>query len=767
MRDDIFLIKQEKKKANKFGVFNFAPLLLLSACGGGGGSQSPDPIDPGPDPDDIETFVNGRVIDGYVQNARVFADLNDNLSLDAGEPYVLTNSEGLFENLNATGTNYLAVSNNLGRATDISTGFALGFSMAAPIEYETITPITTLVVGLIEKGMEQKEAEQTVKQVLNIPADIELSNFDPFESLLASGSTAEEKSKAEEYQLVSMKVANIFLLSDGNYTNTSEFDFKTHVLEFSNVLIEKATTNANLDLANLEDLRLVLPEISQKNLDNLTELNSHSTYEESLDAQLINYSSNSAGELTLEQDASEYLIAIKISGTLLGESYRLTLQNSDGSVSVSSTDVVSLGNSVAIFRFSAEQITDLGLEALTFTIEDLATGEVLTSVTETSIVDGDDTNTETSADQPVYIPPTADGTVIDGYIENARVFRDLNDNDQWDDGEPFVITGELGVFSGLTGDINSPIKVDSNDGAAVDVGTGDANDPATPFTGLLSAPAGSSVVTPLTTVIHEVMEASSVTVEQANARVAKLLSLETAGGEPLVDLTKFEFDFSGDDEVSNKVFTKTSFVGSAILGTAKKAGDNSSDQAAAALNVAKNFAALAANENPTAISFEEDALLDVMVQVTGLSPSDPLITSTTDTFEGGDVLNPTQISTAARNIFDEFSDGFLSSDEAADGTTLTIGPTETVMNGNYAIKITSPGGGVHFDHFKVSNDKYGYLDITKQDLEANFNAGELTITVKDNNSGNLAAVDDFDDLSNTNTIVHQSKSYFYKDIYQL
>ena len=127
-----------------------------------------DPIDHSPDPDDIETFVNGRVIDGYVQNARVFADLNDNLSLDAGEPYVLTNSEGLFENLNATGTNYLAVSNNLGRATDISTGFALGFSMAAPIEYETITPITTLVVGLIEKGMEQKEAEQTVKQVLNI-----------------------------------------------------------------------------------------------------------------------------------------------------------------------------------------------------------------------------------------------------------------------------------------------------------------------------------------------------------------------------------------------------------------------------------------------------------------------------------------------------------------------------------------------------------------------------------------------------------------------
>jgi hypothetical protein len=756
---------KEKKKATKIGAFNFVPLMLLSACGGGVTQKPQEPVDPDVGPDDSETVASGRVIDGYIQNARVFADLNDNLRLDSGEPYVLTSSEGLFENLNASGTNYLAVSNNLGQATDASTGFALGFSMAAPLGYETITPITTLVVGLIENGMEQVEAEQTIKHVFNIPADIDLSNFDPFESLLNSSATADEKSRAEEYQLVSMKVANIFLLSDENYTNTNEVDFKTHVLDFSNVLIEKAKTNTDLNLADQADLLLILPEMSQSNLAILTQLNSHTTYDESLDAQLVNYSSNPAGELMLEQGASEYLIAIQISGTLVSENYRLILQNSDGSVSVSSSDVVSVGNSVVIFRFSAEQIADLGIDALTFTIEDLATGEVLTSITETSIVDGDDTNTETSGVQPVYIPPTADGTVVDGYIENARVFRDLNDNDQWDDGEPFVITGELGVFSGLTGDINLPIKVDSNAGAAVDVGTGDANDPATPFTGLLSAPGGSAVVTPITTVIHEVMKASSVTVEQANARVAKLLSLETAGGEPLVDLTKFEFDFSGNDEVSNKVFTKTSFVGSAILGTAKQAGNNANDQATAALNVAKKFAELAANESPTAISFDADALLDVMVQVTGLSPSDPLITSTTDTFEGGDVLTPVQISTAARSIFDEFSDGFLTSDEAADGTTLTIGPTETTMNGNYAIKITSPGGGVHFDHFQVSNDNYGYLDISADALTSNLNAGELTITVKDNTSGNLATVDSFDDLANTNTIINQSKTYFYKDIY--
>ena len=61
----------------------------------------------------------------------------------------------------------------------------------------------------------------------------------------------------------------------------------------------------------------------------------------------------------------------------------------------------------------------------------------------------------------------------------------------------------------------------------MDVGSGDPDDPVTPFTGLLSAPAGSSVISPITTVIHEVMKANTVTVEEANTRVAKLLSLDS------------------------------------------------------------------------------------------------------------------------------------------------------------------------------------------------------------------------------------------------
>ena len=40
--------------------------------------------------------------------------------------------------------------NYAGLATDTSTGFKLNFTMAAPNGYEVITPVSTLVAGLID-----------------------------------------------------------------------------------------------------------------------------------------------------------------------------------------------------------------------------------------------------------------------------------------------------------------------------------------------------------------------------------------------------------------------------------------------------------------------------------------------------------------------------------------------------------------------------------------------------------------------------------------
>ena len=118
--------------------------------------------------------------------------------------------------------------------------------------------------------------------------------------------------------------------------------------------------------------------------------------------------------------------------------------------------------------------------------------------------------------------PTTTGSVIDGYIVNAIVFQDINGNSVFDAGEPNTITDASGNFE-ITLDASSPTaKLVSIGG--VDSSTGQA------FTGTLTAPAGSDVITPLTTLVQSLVEASAdsdtpLTVDEANSQLADALGL--------------------------------------------------------------------------------------------------------------------------------------------------------------------------------------------------------------------------------------------------
>ena len=119
------------------------------------------------------------------------------------------------------------------------------------------------------------------------------------------------------------------------------------------------------------------------------------------------------------------------------------------------------------------------------------------------------------------------GFVIDGYIANAFIFRDENGNGIFDSGEANSRTGIDGSFT-LGGDDSKAIVVDGRDGLAVDL-----DNPGEAFTGILKAPAGSTVVTPLTTLVQQLVEADP-TLSAAQAQTA----VKTALGIDLnVDLT--------------------------------------------------------------------------------------------------------------------------------------------------------------------------------------------------------------------------------------
>lgn len=152
-----------------------------------------------------------------------------------------------------------------------------------------------------------------------------------------------------------------------------------------------------------------------------------------------------------------------------------------------------------------------------------------------------------SSTEPRPLPPSPEepqpevgrsgGRAIDGYLSNALVWRDTNGNQIWNADEPYTYTDANGAFSGLA---NGPgaIRVsgltdalraqlsDEPSGPSTDISTGKV------FAGVLSAPEGATVITPLTTLV--------VAVGNGPNAAATLAALKTALGIGDVDLANFD-----------------------------------------------------------------------------------------------------------------------------------------------------------------------------------------------------------------------------------
>ena len=115
------------------------------------------------------------------------------------------------------------------------------------------------------------------------------------------------------------------------------------------------------------------------------------------------------------------------------------------------------------------------------------------------------------------------GIGIDGILVGSTVCIDVNQNNACDTGEPSAITDAEGKFNISSTTLTGPLLllggVDNSTGAA--------------FTGSLKAPAGSSVVTPLTSAVQSLVESGKSAADaQANVKAAM--------GLTDVDLTTFD-----------------------------------------------------------------------------------------------------------------------------------------------------------------------------------------------------------------------------------
>ena len=178
-------------------------------------------------------------------------------------------------------------------------------------------------------------------------------------------------------------------------------------------------------------------------------------------------------------------------------------------------------------------------------VQGLGEGQLLTDTVTVTSSDGTEQSIE------ITINGSDDflsGTAIDGYIEGATIFADEDGDGELDAGEAFSVTGEDGEFS-LTNADGSLVLLGGN--GAIDAATGLA------FNGQLEAPAGSTVVTPLTTLINKLVEGGEDLVV-AQAKVKSAFGI--TAGEDLTTFDPIDAALSGGASAASGIEVATAGV---------------------------------------------------------------------------------------------------------------------------------------------------------------------------------------------------------------
>ena len=112
--------------------------------------------------------------------------------------------------------------------------------------------------------------------------------------------------------------------------------------------------------------------------------------------------------------------------------------------------------------------------------------------------------------------PGAGGAVVNGYISGATVFRDVNGNGVRDNNEPMTTTNAGGGFAGLLGSTADTIIASGGTNLTTNA----------PYFGILKAPGTATIISPLTTLVSEVLAATpNLTTAQAVDQVRTSLGL--------------------------------------------------------------------------------------------------------------------------------------------------------------------------------------------------------------------------------------------------
>ena len=222
-------------------------LLLLTGCGGSSSSSNNDE-------GTQSSVVKGKAIDGYLRNATVILDMNNNGYFDVGEPITATLPDGSF-NLDVSSVkndaNYSKAMLVIYDGIDNDTGNRFTGKIKAPndgnLTQINVTPITTQVVALMDQNVSKTEAEQKVKTIFDIPANVSL-NANPI-ALNKKGDPSLLKASLALQKSLDVMVAKIV-----NTTGMDKYKVTKKVLTLlAKTMKSMNTTNSSNDFSTVLD----------------------------------------------------------------------------------------------------------------------------------------------------------------------------------------------------------------------------------------------------------------------------------------------------------------------------------------------------------------------------------------------------------------------------------------------------------------------------------------------------------------------------------
>ena len=160
-------------------------LLLLGGSGGGSGSGGNNPA--------ALIRFNGLVVDGYIRDATVYLDSNNDGLQSPGESVTTSTPTGTFSVQGPAAAPFIGYG-----GTDTATGLPNVLTLYAPAGYNIVSPLTSLVYfASRQTGISSAAAQSLIKSALGLSASIDLATFDPFATPTSIESLAVEKVTAE------------------------------------------------------------------------------------------------------------------------------------------------------------------------------------------------------------------------------------------------------------------------------------------------------------------------------------------------------------------------------------------------------------------------------------------------------------------------------------------------------------------------------------------------------------------------------------------